>query len=275
MDAALLDALTADVLSAVRRGDEAGPVALRLLVRRYAATGIDEIGGVLGPTLAAALGQERPDRHADWLHLWADASAVSDDERIAPAAAEAAGRLRAGWGTAMPLEQAMRGLEACLAAAPLLASEPVQRAVDELERLIGAGYEPGEGMYGSGLRIQLRSAAALVAGYEATGRLPYAMLAEELARFARRQWWRNAIGGFEDPDPFAAASDAAGLWCRLAALDADPGYRSAAVPAPADWMADTHRLFRAHAAEARARGLGAAEYALALSDWIGMQKEVE
>jgi hypothetical protein len=275
MDAALLETLTAAALSAALRSDAADPVVLRLLVRRYAATGIDAIGNALGPALAAALAGDRHGDAAAWLHLWADASEVSDDEGIAPAAAEEAARLRAGWSTPAPLEESMRGLEACLAAAPMLDRASVQAAVDELERLVGARYEPGEGMRGSGLPGQVRSAAALIAGHDATGRLPYAMLADELARFARRRWWRDARGGFEDPDPFAAASCAAGVWCRLAAFDADPRYRSAAVPAPADWAADTDRLFSAHADEARARGAAAAEYALALSDWIGVQKEVE
>jgi hypothetical protein len=82
------------------------------------------------------------------------------------------------------------------------------------------------------------AAGALLSAYRATARLPYSMLAEELMRFARRQWWMDT-GWFSDRgDPDSASDEtflvnceASRVLTRISSLHADAEYRQAVVVA--------------------------------------------
>src|SRR5260370_34161955 len=126
----------------------------------------------------------------------------------------------------------MRSVDACLGAIRIFQPRTlVQRALDELERVVGAAYRPGEGMADltAGLPVrgrladQIRSAAALLTAYSLTGRLPDSMLAEELTQFSMRTLWDADSGGFYEDvarlvKPFALNCEAARVLCRLATL---------------------------------------------------------
>jgi hypothetical protein len=275
VDAAVLDGIVLCIVQALQAGERVEPAALQLLVRQYAATGREDLGAALAWALTTAL-DERDTDPAAVLALCADAARVSDDDRLARTAAELARSIRASWGEGRRLAEAMRGIDACLRGAEV-AREPglIQGAVDELERLVSRDYEPGDGLADGGLADQLWGAAALLTGYEMTGRLPYAMLADELARVARTRWWRREDGLFEDAGLFTENCEAASLCCRLASLYADADYCEAAVRAPdADYAADAGRLLAAQAAAARARGARAAVYGLALGEWLALRDEL-
>ncbi len=70
----------------------------------------------------------------------------------------------------------------------------MQDAIDQLERVVGGSYRPGEGLVRDldGVRARgsvddhVRGASALLTAFEITGRLPYSMLAEELIAVAGR-----------------------------------------------------------------------------------------
>src|SRR5205085_8899158 len=98
-----------------------------------------------------------PVERTDWLGVFADASAICEDERL-----------------------------------PEIVQQRLADTIDELEQFVRARYEPGEGLDGTTLLDHLRCSAALLTAFELTGRLPYSMLAEELVRGARRRWWSEA-----------------------------------------------------------------------------------
>jgi uncharacterized protein YyaL (SSP411 family) len=187
----------------------------------------------------------------------------------------------------------MPSVDACLAAAPLFAPTEtaaaglLQAAIDELERVVSAAYQPGRGVaHALGgtparpgeLDDHVSAAAALLTAFGATGRLPYSMLAEELMQYARRTWWDEARGGFGQagaggagfpPTGFSSNCSAARVLCRLAALLEDDEYRRVAVvAADADYAADAERTLEALARGYRARGVEAAPYAVALGEWL-------
>ena len=78
-------------------------------------------------------------------------------------------------------------------------------AIDELERVVGGSYRPGDGLVRDrdGIRVRgsvgdhVRGASALLTAFELTGRLPYAMLAEELMQ-SRGATLRAATRGLVD-----------------------------------------------------------------------------
>jgi hypothetical protein len=175
----------------------------------------------------------------------------------------------------------MRSLDACLGAAHLI--EPggdaiMAAAVDELERIVGAVYEPGEGLMGrlgdreeiGSLSDHIAGSSALLTAHLATGRLPYAMLGEELVQFARRRWWDDSTRRWSG-STFDASCAAARVFCRLAALHDDPDYRRlSVVAAGADYAGDAERLLAFLADEYRAHGVNAAVYGLALDEWFAL-----
>src|SRR3954471_7804185 len=124
--------------------------AVRLLLRRYAATGRDDMLHALEHALTRALDawpQASNDELSGWLMLFVEAAAVSEDDRVRQAASDLAGRLRESWGRERRIAVGAAGVDACLrAAAAGLPGAALQAAIDELERLVGAGYEPGEGL---------------------------------------------------------------------------------------------------------------------------------
>jgi hypothetical protein len=276
----VVERVTESVLQALAGGEPTAP-AVRLLLRRYAATGRDDMRDALEPALTRALDiwpQAGRDEHAGWLMLFAEAAGVSDDERLQDAMAGVASRVQASWGRGRLMAAGATGVDACLRAAG--AGERVgnlQAAIDELERLVAGAYQPGEGvsMAAPGGRPRLAdhvsTASALVTAFERTGRLPYSMLAEELMQFAARTLADADAPGFFDGEtgakPFALNCEAVSVLCRLAALHRSDEYRGAAVlAAGADYGRNAERILHWLAPEAPTLGLTGAVYGLAAED---------
>jgi hypothetical protein len=295
VNATAIDWTSDRVLEAAARGAPLEAAGLTLLLRRYAATGREDLGDALGGALARALAAHGSDEDATaaaalgrpaWLAVFAEASCLSDDVRLRDAVVALAAALRREWPGRAGVGAAMRSVEACLGALPLLpAAESdglLQAAVDELERIVAACYRPGYGVTeGSGdaapaaLGDHMDAASALLTAFEATGRLPYSMLAEELVQHARRAWWHERRGGFQDTagrDSLAhlvANCSAARVLGRLAVLLEDERYRTGAVFAGgADYRADAERTLASLASSYRDHGADAAPYAVALDEFL-------
>ena len=277
--------MAARVLDAIAREDVRDASVPTFLLRRYlsaaslgtASLGTDgadvrdALGLALAQALALAAGDATVIGRAAWLTLLIEATAVAEDERILPVAATLIAGLQAEWPAQTRIDEASASVEACLRAAEIVDPDPlVQDAIDQIERVIGGSYRPGDGLVRErdGLRVRcslgdhVRGASALLTAFELTGRLPYSMLAEELMAIARRE-----------PSPDAdlvIQCDAARVLCRLAALHDDPGYRGAAVIATgADYRADAWRILSAQSVRALAGSPAhAAAYGLALLDLL-------
>lgn len=194
-----------------------------------------------GLTRALHLVHTDPDpcRRIEWVRLLAEAAAFSDDPRLS--------------------EAAVRALPA---------------AVDLLESHVRHSYEPGDGLTGASCEAQLRGAWALLVSYELTGRVPYAMLAEELFRLAMGRWWDEASARFGD----GVAATCAGLRVAsgLAALHADPDYRAAAIMAPgADPARQARRMAGAIAAHAEAFPRDAGDVGQGLAVWFALESDLQ
>ena len=145
-----------------------------------------------------------------------------------------------------------------------------RRAVDELERLVGTAYRPGARLgrprsadEAALLTAHAACASALLTAFEITGRLPYAMLAEELVQplTAIRLGLHAAL-------PSTVNCEAARVLCRLAALHEMPTIAAAAVVAPgADYRArrGTNSATALRRARARAAWPMPPAYGLALA----------
>lgn len=296
MDSAALEWLTEQVLEVLDRDGALDPPALRFLLRRYG--GGADVADALGVALAHALeadGAADPlPQQAEWLAVFAEASAVSDDPRLDSAAAGRLASLRPQLGGEQQVEPLAQAIEACLKASEILdTGRLLPFAIDELERVIGAAYRPRDGLAhvldaSDGIRGRLgdhvRAASALLTAYQLTARLPYAMLAEELIQFARRTLWDDEAGGFfgqpgvrgTEAKPFALNCEAARGLCRLAALHGTEAYCRAAVVAPgADYGRDAARTLESLASFYRDRGAGAAGYGVALGEWLALRSPSE
>jgi uncharacterized protein YyaL (SSP411 family) len=226
-----------------------------------------------------------------WLTLFAETTAISEDARLPIAAGAVVAMLREQWGTESEVDRAARSVEACLNSSRIDSlAELVPAAIDELERLVGGTYKPGDGVghvigqphrERGRLSDQVSAASALLAGYFHSGRLPYSMLAEELMQFARRTLWDEEEGGFfETADaatgrikPFAVNCEAARVLCRLDALHRDAEYQRGAVVAElAAYGEDAARTLVSQAPNLHARGLGAAVYGVALDEWLSLRE---
>jgi hypothetical protein len=268
------------VVDPIAREDVRDACVPAFLLRRYLGADslgseIADLGNALGVALAQALALARSDAtvigRAAWLTLLVESTAVAEDERMLHAAAALIAGLQAEWPAQTRIDEASASVEACLRAAEIVDPDSiVQNAIDQLERVIGGSYRPGDGLVRErdGLRLRcsfgdhVLGASALLTAFELTGRLPYSMLAEELMAIARR-------GPSPDAD-VAIQCDAARVLCRLAALHDDPGYRGAAViAAGVDYRADASRILTAQSARALAGSLAhAAAYGLALFDLL-------
>lgn len=270
-----VEQVTVAVLDALARDEAPTSTALRFLLRSYSATGRDDIRDAIEPALARAL-ELAPaaavDEQPGWLLLFAEAAAMSGDERLPSMAAEFVGHVRSTWGRdQQPLDVAAEGVHACLQATELLSiGDLIQPAIDELERLVSAAYEPGHGV-SERLDDQIAVASALITAHQVTGRLPYSMLAEELVQAARRTGWDTESGAFSIAGANAGQSTLFGLNCeaatvlsRLAVLHRSAEYREAAVIASgADYDDDAARILESLAGDAPAHGLASAIYGLA------------
>jgi len=292
-----LDALTATVLATLARDEAVDPSALTFLLRRYADPGAEahrhRVEDALGPALALALDQysdrQSISDRAAWLTLFSEARALSDDERLQMATASLIDALRRDASTAPSTDLALAAVDACLRAAASSADSKtfVAPAIDQLEHVVGHVYRPGEGVAHiignpdgerGRLQDQVRAAAALLTAFALTGRLPYAMLAEELMQTARRAAWDEQSGAFVDAASggavklFATNCEAACVLSRLAALHRDDEYRAAAVLAvDADYRADAARLLTYLSSVPDAHGAGAAALGLALAEYANLK----
>jgi hypothetical protein len=282
-----LDRLADDVLGLLSGGAVADAPALTFLLQRYRVTDRADLRVALEPALAGALDRQQDaltvvDRAA-YLGLFLEAAAVADDERVGAAIEGLVVSLRADWAMTTRVAECACSLDACLAAAAVLdPRDIVPDAIDELERVIGGAYRPGEGLADDligggargGLDAHVRSSSALLTAFRATGRIPYAMLAEELMQFARRTLWDEAAGVFAaDPGmpdrPFVLNCAAAGVYLRIAALHTEGNYRDAAVIATdADYRGDAARILSAQSARLGDLGVERAVYGLTLADWL-------
>jgi uncharacterized protein YyaL (SSP411 family) len=244
--AALLQRIEPPALAALDRpaNDVIDPVVLRFLLRAYVRGVLSDDAAKLEEALGTAT--DRCDRAAsmlervDWLHLLVDAAAVSDDERVPRACARLAAQLDAEQ-QSLGIDTAAAAIEARLRAAAALGDAPLlSAAVDDLERLVARAYRPGEPL--PSLSDHARLSSALLTGFDITGRIPYAMLAEELVHAARRTWWNTGESLFGGP--LETNCGLGGVLQRLAAIHDDADYRArAVVAADADYAADAARLF--------------------------------
>jgi hypothetical protein len=149
---------------------------------------------------------------------------------------------------------AAASVEACLVASHLVDAQMlIPRAIDELERIVGGVYRPGQSVGDASDHVCL--ASALLTAFEATGRLPYSMLAEEL------------IQGTEVHEDFIVGCDAVRVWSRLAVLHDDQAYRSSAViKADAAYRADALRMLEQLSTALDDPRVDAARYGLALDE---------
>jgi hypothetical protein len=255
---AAVEQVTRAVVDALALGELPTADSLRLLLRAYAATGRDDVRGALEAGLAGALEIAADSSSASaprWLILFAEAADASDDERLRGVVSDLASQTRMIWRATRSVGDAAVSVDACLRA-----NLDVQAAIDELERIVAAAYEPGEGIEGS-MQDELSVAGALLTAFGMTDRLPYAMLAEELIQHTRRI-------ALEQTDlPFDTACDLATVLSRMAALHANDQYRAAAVIAPdAQYADDAALILERLAGEAPGRGLAGAAYGLAAGE---------
>ncbi len=256
-----IERVTAAVLERAARGDALSPAALTFLVRRYRATGQQDVCDVLGNALAVAIEQHDEDRapvdRADWLRAFTEAITVSDDARLADAARGVMALLAAA-PSPTTVAQAAAAVDACLFASHLVdPKDLVPRAIDELERIVAAAYRPGEDF--GDLSDNVRTASALLTAFELTGRLPYSMLAEELMQGSRARLFTA---------DYEMSCEAARVLCRLARLHDDPEYRTAAVITPgADYRADAEQILAHASTSLDDPAVDPARYGLALDEW--------
>jgi uncharacterized protein YyaL (SSP411 family) len=289
VDDAAIDWTTEVVLAGIASGDPLDARGLTFLLR--CAVDRPDVRDALEPALARALEQvatiDAATQGASWLILFADAAALTDDERIAQASADLVESLRRSWGGNTSVESAAFSVDACLSSSHLpFMRAAVSDAIDELERVVGGAYEPGEGVPSrlqdwSGPRGRLvdhvRLSSALLTAFDVTGRLPYSMLAEELVQLIRRTIWDEPVGLFraspaDAGHPFVPNCDAARVLLRIAALHGQEAYRQAAVLAvEADYARDANRILTALSSTYRRQGAASAAYGLALFEGLAIQ----
>jgi hypothetical protein len=261
-----LDAITARLIDALAAGHPTSAECTRFLLRQYLGSERDDLRDAIGSGLARALTQAASEPavvgRAAWLTLFVEAAAIADDERILEAIGDLLTALRAECRTLRAVDEASVCVDACLRASSLFdPTEIVPDVIDQLERVVGGAYQPGEGVCG-GLPEQVRAASALITAYEITGRLPYSMLAEELMQLARQL--------LSVEMDLVLHCEAARVLCRLAALHDDADYRGAAVIAVnADYRSDAARILTAQSARVLdASHDEAAIYGLALGELL-------
>jgi hypothetical protein len=274
---ALLDRLTADALGCAR--DTLGnardtlddpadataafglermpPEALALLLRMYPIAGTDElrdaIEASLGDALVRLAGVRDADETAAWIPVLCAAAAVSDDARLLAAIDRLTAACTSGWPSSGRVSATFRRVEAALEACASGGQPPalLASAIDEMERLVGHTYSPGSGVVHEigrppqpgTLADHAAASAALLQAHALTGRLPYAMLADELTQCARRRW--RPDGGVAWSAPFAEVCEACRVMCRLALLYRDDEYRGAAVLGAVDYVPEAERALGA------------------------------
>jgi len=270
VDGAVVDRIADRIARTLQAGEAVPSSALRLLVRRFVATGRDEWRPGLQCGLSAATWPDGPGPAAPgWLHALADALVIADDDGLREAVRAQAHACRAAWPARGALRDAAWSVDACLAAAAALSDGLLLAdAVDELERIVGLAYEPGEGVAQS-LRTAIRepgdlathvaAALALLRAFDVSGRLAYPMLAEELM-----QAWLPVDTGEVGP-----ALEAARVLFQLAHLQEDADYRDATVTRTgAGYDRHGERILHAVSSAPEAPLGLAAAYGLAMEEWL-------
>jgi hypothetical protein len=208
------------------------PSRVAFLVRRYPEDGSEALRAALEEALGAGLSAFEAERDPVWRSLWlgafADAAMLAADD----------------------------GLQA-------LVEAEVPRVVDQLEAEVRRVYEPGEGAMGEPVGRQIDLALALLTAFDLSGRLPYAMLAEELVQLLRRH-------ALEDTGLFRADTRANAravqVCCRLAALHRDRDYTARAVVAPGAHYGELGRTLLEALGHDACGAADAVEYGLARLD---------
>jgi hypothetical protein len=288
VDFVAIEWITDFVLATISSGTSVDAPALIFLLRRYRATDRTDLREALETALADAVGQQTHAvgavERAAWLTLFGEAASLSEDARVRHVASDLIEGLRRDWGRVSAVESAAVNIDACLTCHRLVDTPAfVADAIDELERIVGGAYSPGEGLRSvvgdtSAVRGRLvdhvRAASALLTGFEATGRLPYSMLAEELMQHIRRTLWDEEAGLFgaatlDRRHPFALNCEAARVLLRLAALHGQETYRQAAIlAADADYGSDARRILSAERATYQPQGIASVAYGLVLDEWL-------
>ena len=284
-DRAAIEWITDLVVGVIQRDAAFDADALRFLLRRYCATDRADLRAALEPGLANALRSQAAagtiGERAAWLTLFAEAAALSDDDRVQAAGVGLIDGLRQEWGSVDDVGIGSIAVDACLLAGTHMFDPQsiVPGAIDELERIVAAAYRPGRGLARlvsdpggarGALADHVFTSSARLTAFDCSGRLPYPMLAEELMQFARESLWDEESGAFDDPADdarrvFAVNCGAARVLCRLSALHGRSDYRAAAVIRPgADYAAETGRSLRSLRDTDRAPGVTSASYGLAL-----------
>jgi hypothetical protein len=199
---------------------ELSPAAVIFLLRSYVTDGGDAVRDAAEQGLTRGLASAPPSdtcTRLEWLRTLLEAAALSDDERLRE-----------------------------------IVAQTLPAAVDALEALVRRSYEPGEGLMDAGCDEHMQMGSALLAAFDLCGRLPYAMLAEELVQHARRLWWRDVSGAF------------------------DAGYRRAAVVAPvASYVEDARRLAASLSGRAGEYPQHAAGFGRALLEWFALEPNLQ
>ncbi|HVH29365.1 MAG TPA: hypothetical protein VM818_21580 [Vicinamibacterales bacterium] len=278
---ATLDELTDRIVAAVEDDERVGPAALLLLLRRYSSGGRPDVAETLGVGFARELEhQERGGFEEDptaWLAVFGEAAAASDDSRLAHAAARLVPLVCGRW-TAPAIDDRMQSIESCLLASAVPEARAVTaQAVDSIERSVATAYRPGAGVSHEvptepgtpfergGLADHVCTASTLVTAYALSGRLPYAMLADELMQSVLRQ-------PVDEGASFISRCDAARVQSRLAALHREPEYRRTAVlPTDTDYAKHAENALRDLARSVQPRPADAAPFGLALAEWLGLR----
>jgi hypothetical protein len=218
------------------------PAAVLFLLRAYIADGDEAARAGAENGLTRGLASSAPVdacTRLEWLRTLVEAAAISDDERLR--------------------EEVIRTLP---------------DAVEALETAVRRSYEPGEGLLNGSCDEHLRMGSALLAAFELSGRLPYAMLADELVQFARRRWWRDVDGAFDGG--FAVNCTALHVLCGLASLHQDAAYRGAAVISPtSSHLDDARRLATTVQRHAGEDPQHAADFGRALLEWIALESNLQ
>jgi hypothetical protein len=247
MHEASLDWAVGAVLRGTASGGSPSPALVMLLLRAYTLRSYvqrrpadvrDALESLLTQGLDLVSRESDPGAQCEWLRVFDLAESISGDERLA---------------------------------ATKRAS--IASAVEGLERIVSSRYEPGEGLDGVGVDQHLRCALALLAAFDITGRLPYSMLAEELVQVARRRWFDSSRATFDGD--FESDCLATQLLCRLAALHEDPEYSETVLVArPVTYRSDAERLLKMLEPDHRDHEAAAANFGLALVEWLALAENL-